>query len=173
MNMDQFTHEVELAIISINERIERATGQDYNELDAILETELLFSAVVSVEDQLPMGGGEIIIGAIQRVLNSIQELKDACQRRHVRGRPQISIKEDQLEFLLELHFPLPIWPVFFCVSTPTIHRRIVQYGLDEMTSCSDLADGALDEIIRLFVRTHPNSGGRSLAGFLREMGLKI
>ena len=63
-----------------------------------------FSAVVSVEDQLPMGGGEIIIRAIQCVLNSIQELKDVCQTRHIRGRPQISIKEDQLEFLLELQF---------------------------------------------------------------------
>ena len=82
--MDQFTREVELAIMSINERIEQATGPDYDELnDPIQETELLFSEVVSVEDQLPMGGGEIIIGAIQHVLHSIQELKDVCQRRHV------------------------------------------------------------------------------------------
>ena len=99
MDMDQFTREVELAIMSINKRIEQATGPDYDELnDAIWETELLFSAVVSVEDQLPMGGGEIIISAIQHVLSFIHELKDAC-RRYVRGRPQISIKEDQLEFL--------------------------------------------------------------------------
>ena len=68
--------------MSINERIEQATGPNYDELnDAIWETELLFSAVVSVKDQLPMGGGEII-GAIQYVLSSIQEL-DVCQRRHV------------------------------------------------------------------------------------------
>ena len=158
MDMDQFTREVELAIISINERIERATEPDYDELDAILETELFFSAVVSIEDQLPMGGGEIIIGAIQRVLNSIQEIKDVCQMRHVRGRPQISIKEDQLECLLELHFSPFDLARFFCVSTRTIRRTIVQYGLDEMTSYSDLADGPLDEITQLFVRTHPNSG---------------
>ena len=66
-----------------------------------------------------------------------------------------------------------MWPVFSVFTTRTIRRRVVQYGLDEMTSYSDLADGALDEITRLFVRTHPNSGGRSLAGFLRGMGLKI
>ena len=105
MDVYHFTREVELAIMSIKERIERATGPDYDELnDALWETELLFSAVVSVEDQLPMGGGEIIIRAIQCVLSSIQELKDVCQTRHIRGRPQISIKEDQLEFLLELQF---------------------------------------------------------------------
>ena len=51
-----------------------------------------------------MGGGEIIIRAIQRVFSSIQELKDACQTRHIRGRSRISIKENQLELLLELYF---------------------------------------------------------------------
>ena len=60
--------------------------------------------MVSVEDQLPNRGGEIIIGAIQSVFSSILELKDVCQRRHVRERPQISIEENQFEFLLELHF---------------------------------------------------------------------
>ena len=73
MDMDQFTHELELAIMSISERIEHATGPDYDELDAVRDTELLCSAVVSVEDQLPNGGGEIIIGAIQSVLSSIKE----------------------------------------------------------------------------------------------------
>ena len=64
------------------------------------DTELLLSAVVSVDDLLPMGGGEIIISAIQGVLNSILEFKDECHTRHVRGGPQISIKY-QPEFLLE------------------------------------------------------------------------
>ena len=59
------------------------------------------------------------------------------------------------------------------MSTRTIRRRIIQYGLDELTSYSDLPDGALDEITRHYVRTNPNSGGRSLAGFLRGMGLKV
>ena len=49
----------------------------------------------------------------------------------------------------------------------------MQYGLDEMASYSDLPDGALDEITRQFVSTQPNSGGQSLVGFLRGMGLKV
>ena len=122
--MDQFTREVELAIMSINERIEQATGPDYDELNyAIWETELLLSAVVSVEDQLPMGGGEIIISAIQHVLSSIHELKDACQKRYVRERPQISIKEDQLEFLLELHFSPSDLARFFSVFLHELYAR--------------------------------------------------
>ena len=43
MDVYHFTREVELAIMSIKERIERATGPDYDELnDALWETELLF-----------------------------------------------------------------------------------------------------------------------------------
>ena len=80
------------------------------------DTEVLLSAVVSVEDQLPMGCAEEIIGAIQCILSSIQEFKDVCHTaRHVKGRPQSSIQLDQLEFLLELHFLLLIWPDFLCI----------------------------------------------------------
>ena len=37
----------------------------------------------------------------------------------------------------------------------------------------DLPDELLDEKAKYFMRTHPNSGGRSLAGFLRGMRLKV
>ena len=39
------------------------------------DAELLLSVVVSVEDQLPMGGGETV-SAIQGVLSSILEFRD-------------------------------------------------------------------------------------------------
>ena len=61
MDVDQFTHEVDLAISSIKERIERPSGTtDYDELDDVIrDAELLLSAVVSVEDQLPRGQAEV------------------------------------------------------------------------------------------------------------------
>ena len=162
------------AIMTIKERIELASGPEYHALDdAERETEILLSAVVSVEDCLPVGAGETIIGAIRGILTSIQEFKNVCGSRHIRGRPQIPIQEEQLEFLLELHLSSSELARFFCVSTQTITRRIIQYGLDEMTSYSDLPNEALGEITMHFVGTHPNSGGRSLAGFLRGMRLKV
>ena len=175
MDIDLFTREVDLCITSINERLQHAAEPEFYELDdAVHDTEVLLSAVVAVEDQLPMGCADKIIRAIQCILSSIQEFRDVCySTRRVKGRPQISIQQDQLEFLLELHFSPADLARFFCVSTRTIRRRIIQYGLDEITSYSDLPDGALDEITRHFVRTSPNSGGRSLAGFLRGMGLKV
>ena len=86
------TREIELGI---NERIE---WPDYDELnDAVRELRWYLLRI----SFLPMGGGEIIISAIQSVLSSILELKDVCRTTHVRERPQICMK-DQLEFLFEL-----------------------------------------------------------------------
>ena len=118
MDVDLFTREIDLSITSINERLQQAAGPDYYELDdAVRDTEVLLSAVVSVEDQLPMGCAEEIIRAIQCILSSIQEFKDVCHTAcHVKGRPQICIQQDQLEFLLELHFSPPDLARFFlCV----------------------------------------------------------
>ncbi len=94
MDVDQFTSDVQAAITSIKERIELANWQDYKCLvDVERETETLLSAVVCVDDDLPVGVGEIIIGAIPSILKSIQEFKDVCYTSHLRGRPQIPIKQ--------------------------------------------------------------------------------
>ena len=95
--------------MTVKERIELVSGPEYHALDDTeRETEILLSAVpvVSVEDCLPVGAGETIIGAIRGILTSIQEFKNVhvCGSRHIRGRPQIPIQEEQLEFLLELDF---------------------------------------------------------------------
>ena len=54
-----------------------------------------------------------------------------------------------------------------------MRRRILQYGLQEQACFSEIDNRDLDAITRQFVDPHPNSGVRSLAGFLRGMGLKI
>lgn len=61
----------------------------------------------------------------------------------------------------------------FNVSPRTIRRRISQYGLDEELSPSDISDSQLDAITLQFITTHPNSGQRSLDGFLRGVGLRV
>ena len=59
------------------------------------------------------------------------------------------------------------------VSPRTVRRRIIQYGLEEDASFSELTDSQLDEITRGFVHDHPHSGQRSYWGFLRSAGLRI
>ena len=82
----------------------------------------------------------------------------------IRGRPQIPVSKEQLVALLELQFSNRDIANLLGISPRTVRRRILQYGLQE-EAC--FANRDLDAIPRQFVDTHPNSGVRSLAGFLR------
>ena len=75
--------------------------------------------------------------------------------------------------LLELHFSNVEIAKMLQVSPRTIRRRILQYGLQEDAEFSMLSDTDLDTITRRYVDTRPNSGERSLDGYLRGLGLKI
>ena len=51
--------------------------------------------------------------------------------------------------------------------------RINEVRISEALLYSELQDRELDDFARQFVDTHPNSGERSPAGFLRKIGLRI
>ena len=57
-----------------------------------------------VEGITQLSEGEEIVEAIVNVVRDVQQLLDACRLKHIRGRPQIPISEDQLVALLELQF---------------------------------------------------------------------
>ena len=103
----------------------------------------------------------------------LQALVDFEQQKHQKGRPAITIPETQLALLLEHHFTLADIARMLQVSPRTVRRRIIQYGLEEEASYSELTDSQLDEITRNFVHEHPYSGLRSYGGFLRSAGLRI
>ena len=58
------------------------------------------------------------------------------------------------------------------VSLSTVRRRILQYGLEQMTEYTDLTDNELDEITAEFVHNSPNGGQKSYEGYLR-MGIHV
>lgn len=47
------------------------------------------------------------------------------------------------------------------------------YGLDDYHSFSDVTDAQLNELVQHFVQLHPNSGQRSLEGFIRSKGVRL
>ncbi len=73
--------------------------------------------------------------------------------------------EEQLIFFWTCIFPF-LMSVVFSVSSRTIRIILIQYGLEENAANSD---AELDRISRDFVEMHPNSGSRSLAGFLQSI----
>lgn len=59
------------------------------------------------------------------------------------------------------------------VSTSTVKRRIVQYGLEEIADYSVITDEQLDLIASQFVLNHPCCGEKRFEGYLRHMGLRV
>ena len=144
------------------------------EVEGILvQAELLFRDVVTVDGILNLPGGEVMVQAVSNIVSTIQDLSDDCHRQHARGRPRILISEEQLTTLLELHFSNRAIANLLQVSPRTIRRRIIEYGLVEESSFAPISDADLDSTTQQFIDTHPNSGERSLSGYLRGLGLKV
>ena len=73
--------------------------------------------VLSVEDSVPFGLGEVITESVQSVFYAVQELFDLCCHSK-KGRPQIPISEEHLMYLIELHFSSTDIARFYNVSPP-------------------------------------------------------
>ena len=68
------------------------------------------------------------------------------ERIYNRGRPSIKIPMETLEELRGIGFTWTKIAQMLGVSRWTIHRRVVEYGLDDMKGFSQLSDAELDEI---------------------------
>ena len=60
------------------------------------------------------------------------------------------------------------------VSQWTFRRRIVEYGLEEITGFSMISDAQLDNLVERFMTDHGTLVGYSLvSGHLRSLGLRV
>ena len=107
------------------------------------------------------------------VARCIQEAIDEKKLSIMKGQPALCIPEEQLATLLGYHFKVTDIARILMVSPRTIRRRIIQYGLEDAASYSDISDNDLDSISSNFVHHNPNSGLRSLEGLLRSQGIRI
>ena len=138
----------------------------------LLQAELIHRDSVVLEDAFQQDG-EVLVEAVVEVVAAVQELFDESHIRRVKGRPKIGISEDQLVSLLELQFSNTGIARLLHVSPRTIRRRIIEYGLEEGVVFSGMDDNNLNAITKQFVDMNPNSGERSLVGFLRGRGLRV
>ena len=150
----EFLVEVEQTILEIQQSFDTTT-EDVGGI--LLQAEMLLRDVVLFEGLIHSPGGEVIVQAIADVVRTVQNHVDEGYHQHATGWPQIPISEEQLVTLLDLHF--------FNVD--------IANGLQEEASFTEVSDTDLDTITRQSVDTHPNSGEKSLAGYLRGIGLRI
>lgn len=96
------------------------------------------------------------------------------ERRGNRGRPCIKIPAEMLEELRGIGFTWTKIAQMLGVSRWTVHRRVVEYGLDNMRGFDGLTDEALDEIIRTYINSHGGATGYNLiSGYIKSLGLRI
>ena len=164
--MIAFFDVLEAGIVTIAAEAEREITDD-----VLLQAEGLLEAVTVLSDHIPNGDGQILVSAIANIYLWLEDSKILHQPR--KGRPQIEISEHQLEALLSFHFSSATIAGMLQVSVSTVRRRILQYGLEQMTEYTDLTDNELDEITAEFVHNSPNGGQKSYEGYLRGMGIHV
>ena len=168
-----FLFEIEDAILHIRDGITE-TRTSPRLIEAILyRAELLLRDVILVGSLMPTRDEDELVTAVASVVCEVREVQDRARRSGLRGRPQVSISQEQLTTLLEMQFSNRDIASLLNVSPRTVRRRIIQYGLEDEVSYSRMSDAMLDSITEQFVRDHPNSGETSLSGFLRSLGLRV
>ena len=90
------------------------------------------------------------------------------------GRPRFNIPTEMLEELRELEFSWIKIGEMLGVSRWTIHRRVEEYGLQNMTGFHHLPDEELDEIVRSFISDHGRTTGQGyVGGYIKAVGFRI
>ena len=90
------------------------------------------------------------------------------------GRPKLDISENVILELRSLGFKWKDISDMLLVSRWTIRRRVIEYGIQEITGFSPLSDEQLDVHVRNFMHQHGNLVGFSMTnGYLRSLGLRV
>ena len=107
------------------------------------------------------------------MIDELYRMEEERQRTtRTRGRPMIPITEQGLTELLQFQFTqVEIASLYGC-SSRTIHRRIIQFGLDDLVMYTDIADPDLDYIVTNFVLRFPSAGQKTLEGLMFFCGHK-
>ena len=108
------------------------------------------------------------IGEMIMILRGVEEEKQKLTRR--RGRPMISISEQELIELLQLQFTQTEIAKMYGCSHRTVRRRIAQFGLEEFIRYDDIDDRGLDTTVSEFVVSFPCAGQKTIEGHLKAQG---
>lgn len=89
------------------------------------------------------------------------------------GRPRLQISEDALTQLRSLGFKWNHIADMLLVSRWTIRRRVVEFGLEEITGFTEMANEQLDGLVRQFIQEHGSVLCSIINGYLRSLGIRI
>ena len=90
-----------------------------------------------------------------------------------RGRPQLKVECEQLEFLLERKFSVAEIASILGISKRTVERRLQEFGLSARAVYARMSDEELDAAILSILRDFPNIGSKRVTGLLRARGMYV
>ena len=93
--------------------------------------------------------------------------------RSLRGRPGISISENQLAFYLENGFTIAKIANLFGCFRRTVERRMREYGMSVRQIYSTISDADLTDRITAIVMHNPALGEKSVDGLLHARGIIV
>ena len=92
----------------------------------------------------------------------------------LRGRPKLDVDENVVLELRSLGFKWKDISDMLLVSRWTIRRRVIEYGIEEVTGFSQLTNEELDGHVRYFMQQHGSFVGFSMtSGYLRSLGYRV
>ncbi|XP_041862136.1 uncharacterized protein LOC121653022 [Melanotaenia boesemani] len=90
-----------------------------------------------------------------------------------RGRPSWDISEDQIKYLLEYNFSVREIGQLLGVSYSTVRRRMADSNLSVRMNYSNISDEDLQRLVYNFIQECPDSGIKSVLGYLNSVGLRV
>ena len=168
--MDDLLQSFENCITDISHSIEPGGDLD----GAILLLENVMQRLYRLNTVISSTSYNLALSNLRKMIDELYRMGEERQRTtRTRGRPMIPITEQGLTELLQFQFTqVEIASLYGC-SSRTIHRRIIQFGLDDLVMYTDIADPDLDYIVTNFVLRFPSAGQKTLEGFLRSQGFRI
>jgi hypothetical protein len=92
----------------------------------------------------------------------------------VKGRPPISISEEDIKYLLSIGFTKTKVATFLGISRKTLYNKISSFqDSTSFSKYSNITDAQLDLVIQKVKHDHPNDGEIMVAGHLLKEGLKV
>ena len=140
---------------------------DEEVLDDLIELmEKILEFCLLIDD----GNGSALFQSVRDLVAAL--ISDRESRLRKRGRPEISISLEQLQYLIEQGFSARDISVMFGCSKRTVLRRVKKYNIS-LRNYSSITDSELDSIVSEITSLFPRNGEKTISGKLRSHGLLV
>ena len=162
--------EYEEAILDFTEVAVGHIRSVYPDCDDDTRKDLLELAEQALQYLLLLGNDSDLFDSVLDLV-TVMAANDDSNMVRSKGRPEVPIGEDQLQYLVEQGFKVKdISDMFMC--SRTIERKMKKYCI-VLRDYTPLSDQELDTIVQEIASLFPNCGEKTVSGRLKSRGILI